>query len=38
VYTGYPRMLIEQEMPNVVVISKPALPDQLVAAIARLLD
>jgi CheY-like chemotaxis protein len=38
VYTGYPRMLIEQEWPDVQVLSKPALPDQIVSAIARMLD
>jgi DNA-binding response OmpR family regulator len=38
VYTGYPRMLIEQELPGVPVLPKPARPDQLVAGIARLLD
>jgi hypothetical protein len=31
-------MLIQHQWPDVPVISKPASPDQLVAAIARLLD
>lgn len=37
-HTGYPRMLIEQQWPDVPVISKPATPDQIVTAIARLLE
>jgi CheY-like chemotaxis protein len=38
VHTGYPRMLVEKEWPEVQVISKPALPGQIVTAIARMLD
>jgi len=38
VHTGYPRVLIQQEWPDVQVVSKPALPGQIVTAIARLLD
>ena len=35
---GYPRMLIKHEWPDVQVISKPALPGQIVKAIATLLE
>jgi hypothetical protein len=37
VHTGHPRMLVEQSWPDVPVICKPALPEQIVAAVARLL-
>ena len=33
VHTGYPPMLVSREWPDVPVISKPALPDQIVAAL-----
>lgn len=38
VYTGYPQMLIKHEWPDVQVISKPALPGQIVNAITTLLE
>ena len=37
VHTGYPRMLVESEWPDVPVISKPAPPGQIVATLAGLL-
>jgi len=37
VHTGYPRMLIEQQWPDVPVICKPAPPDHIVTAVVRLL-
>src|SRR5436190_6048091 len=37
VYTGYPPMLISGDWPDVPVISKPARPDQIIAALIRVL-
>jgi ActR/RegA family two-component response regulator len=33
VHTGYPPMLVSREWPDVPVISKPARPDQIIAAL-----
>ena len=38
IYTGYPRMLLEENWSHVQVIQKPARPEQLVASIARMLQ
>lgn len=37
VYTGYPPMLVRSEWPHVPVISKPARPDQIIAALESVL-
>jgi hypothetical protein len=37
VHTGYPRMLVEQQWPDVPVICKPARPEVIVDELTRLL-
>ena len=37
IYTGYPRLLVASEWPDVPVVSKPALPDDIVSLLVGLL-